>query len=193
MDRTSLFEILCGCSAPAELGICKGKLISKCLNSGFCRIKHLSEQQIAYILENAASDVYLNACPGSGKTEVVGVKTTYEMNRWNGRYAGIAILTFTNSAENELRFRVSSYLGHQVKYPHFLGTFSSWLHGYIANPFLELVTGYHNKLNSDNSIRVIDTDCASDFCIHFKPDILIKNWGTLKLMSFTLLKNQMPL
>lgn len=185
MDRTSLFEILCGChSAPAELGICKGKLNSKCLNSGFCCIKHLSEQQITYILENAASDIYLNACPGSGKTEVVGVKTAYEINRWNARYAGIAILTFTNSAENELLFRVSSYLGHQVKYPHFLGTFSSWLHGYIANPFLELETGYHDKLNLDNSIRVIDTDCTSNFLCSFQTQYTYKELGNIKANEF---------
>ena len=65
---------------PAEIGVCKGKLSSKCLKCGFCSIEHLSEQQIAYILEDAISDLYLNACPGSGKTEVVGVKAAYEIN-----------------------------------------------------------------------------------------------------------------
>lgn len=185
MERTSLFEILCGCrSVPTEMGMCEGRLIPKCLKQGFCCITHLSEQQIAYILEDIASDVYLNACPGSGKTEVVGVKAAYEINRWNVRYTGVAILTFTNSAENELRIRVSSYLGHQVEYPHFLGTFSSWLHGYIANPFLELVTGYHNESNSDNSIRVIDTDCTSDFLHAFQTKYKYKELGNIKANEF---------
>lgn len=185
MEHTSLLEALCGChSIPAEIGVCKGKLASKCLKCGYCSIEHLSEQQIAYILEDAISDIYLNACPGSGKTEVVGVKAAYEINRWNNRHTGIAILTFTNSAENELRFRVSSYLGHQVEYPHFLGTFSSWLHGYIANPFLELISGYHNESDSDNSIRVIDTDCTSDFLHAFQTKYQYKELGYIKANEF---------
>lgn len=185
MEHTSLLEVLCGChSIPAEIGVCKGKLASKCLKCGYCSIEHLSEQQIAYILEDAIPDIYLNACPGSGKTEVVGVKAAYEINRWNDRHTGIAILTFTNSAENELRFRVSSYLGHQVEYPHFLGTFSSWLHGYIANPFLELISGYHNESDSDNSIRVIDTDCTSDFLHAFQTKYPYKELGHIKANEF---------
>lgn len=185
MEHTSLLEVLCGChSIPAEIGVCKGKLASKCLKCGYCSIEHLSEQQIAYILEDAISDIYLNACPGSGKTEVVGVKAAYEINRWNDRHTGIAILTFTNSAENELRSRVSSYLGHQVEYPHFLGTFSSWLHGYIANPFLELISGYHNESDSDNSIRVIDTDCTSDFLHAFQTKYQYKELGYIKANEF---------
>ncbi|WP_322174980.1 ATP-dependent helicase [Acutalibacter caecimuris] len=185
MEHTSLLEVLCRChSMPAEIGVCKGKLSSKCLKCGFCSIEHLSEQQIAYILEDAISDLYLNACPGSGKTEVVGVKAAYEINRWNNRHTGIAILTFTNSAENELRSRVSSYLGHQVEYPHFLGTFSSWLHGYIANPFLELISGHHDESDSDNSIRVIDTDCTSNFLHAFQTKYQYKELGCIKANEF---------
>ena len=101
MERTSLFEVLCGChSVPAEMEMCKGTLIPKCLKQGFCCIAHLSEQQIAYTLEDITSDVYLNACPGSGKTEVVGIKAAYEINRWNVRYTGIAIL---RSCTNRLK------------------------------------------------------------------------------------------
>lgn len=194
MEHTFLLEVLCGChSIPAEVGACKGKLVSKCLKCGFCSIEHLSEQQIAYILEDAISDIYLNACPGSGKTEVVGVKAAYEINRWNNRHTGIAILTFTNSAENELRSRVSSYLGHQVEYPHFLGTFSSWLHGYIANPFLELISGYHNESDSDNSIRVIDTDCTSDFLHAFQTKYKYKELGYIKANEFYITeKSEVP-
>ena len=185
MEHTSLLEVLCGChSTSTEIGVCKGKLAFRCVKCGFCCIEHLSEQQIAYILEDAVSDIYLNACPGSGKTEVVGVKAAYEINKWSNQHTGIAILSFTNSAENELRFRVNSYLGHQVEYPHFLGTFSSWLHGYIANPFLELITGYQNELNSDNSIRVIDTDCTSDFLHAFQTKYQYKELGYIKANEF---------
>lgn len=185
MEHTSLLEVLCGChSTPTEIGVCKGKLAFRCVKCGFCCIEHLSEQQIAYILEDAVSDIYLNACPGSGKTEVVGVKAAYEINKWSNQHTGIAILSFTNSAENELRFRVNSYLGHQVEYPHFLGTFSSWLHGYIANPFLELITSYQNELNSDNSIRVIDTDCTSDFLHAFQTKYQYKELGYIKANEF---------
>lgn len=169
IDRTPLFEGLCGHNlSPNDISHCNGILQRKCMASNYCCINHLSDQQIKYIFSNNTSDAYLNACPGSGKTEVVGVKSAYEIKRWLSQNTGMAILTFTNSAEDELRNRVASYLNFQTGYPHFLGTFTSWLHGYIANPFLQIVSNYCNKKTLDNSIRVIDADCSSNFLHAFQ-------------------------
>lgn len=168
MNRQIIISVLCGDSNNGDFIGCHGHLNRKCKHDNHCDLNNLSNKQIEYILSSNKTDVYLNACPGSGKTEVAGIKCAYEMNLWCQRFSGIAILSFTNSAENELRERVSSYYRTQPDFPHFLGTFTSWLHGYIANPFLYLLTGHKNCEKSDANIQIIDSDCDSDFLKAFK-------------------------
>jgi len=185
IDRTALFQALCGRNLlPNDIYHCNGRLHRKCIASNYCCINHLSDQQVCYILSDSAADVYLNACPGSGKTEVVGAKSAYEVKRWASSNTGIAILTFTNSAEDELRNRVASYLGMSIGYPHFLGTFTSWIHGYIANPFLQIVTNYSNKETLDNSIRIIDSDCSSNFLHAFQTQYVYEKLQHIKANEF---------
>ena len=168
MDRRALIHTLCGDNADTNFPNCFGGLNSKCIQDGYCDLNHLSNNQVDYILSSIQSDIYLNACSGSGKTEVVGIKCAYEMLRWDKHNTGIAILTFTNSAEKELFERVAAYYRKQLVYPHFIGTFTSWLHGYIANPFLYVETG-HGKNDSNNSnVQIIDAECTSDFLNSFK-------------------------
>lgn len=169
MDRNKIMTTLCGSKInTTDYHTCEGLLCGKCQHDMYCDLQHLSDDQVAYISSEISSDIYLNACPGSGKTEVIGVKCAYEMTLWKKSIGGFAILTFTNSAENELRERVSAYYKKQPNYPHFLGTFTSWIHGYIANPFLYLITGHGNGGTNDTKIQIIDTDCNSDFLNAFK-------------------------
>ena len=147
---------------------CEGKLCAKCHLDGYCNATHLSEKQHAYIDSDIYSSIYLKACPGSGKTEVLGVKCAIEFERWSKANSGIAVLTFTNSAEDEMKSRISLYSSQSVSYPHYVGTFTSWLHGYIANPFLYMIA--HNGCDGkeDASLRIVDSDCSSDFLNAFK-------------------------
>lgn len=147
---------------------CEGKLCDKCQHDGYCNILHLSEKQHAYIDVDIRSSIYLKACPGSGKTEVLGVKCAVEFERWSAATSGIAVLTFTNSAEDEMKSRISSYSSKSVSFPHYIGTFTSWLHGYIANPFLYKIA--HNGCDGkeDTCLRIVDSDCGSDFLNSFK-------------------------
>lgn len=169
MARNMIISILCGAKAHyADYLSCEGMLCNKCKQDRHCDIMNLSNDQIKYIVSDVNSDFYLNACPGSGKTEVVGVKCAYELNLWNNKVGGFAVLTFTNSAENELHKRVTSYYKKQLEYPHFLGTFTSWILGYIANPFLYLITGHGNGGSEDSKIQIIDKDCKSAFLDAFK-------------------------
>lgn len=147
--------------------LCLGRLSNKCRRDQYCALAHLSDDQINYVLSDIGSDVYLNACPGSGKTEVIGVKCAYELSHWQSKSSGMAILTFTNSAEDEIRNRTISYLQHQIQYPHFLGTFTSWLHGYIANPFLGFIINKSIDM-PDRKLKIIDSSCDSDFLSNFK-------------------------
>ena len=41
--------------------------------------RNLSEEQLDFILHPIDNACYLKACPGSGKTEVVGIKAAYEI------------------------------------------------------------------------------------------------------------------
>lgn len=147
---------------------CDGRLCGKCQQDGYCNISHLNEKQHAYIDADIRSSIYLKACPGSGKTEVLGVKCAVEFERWSMTTAGIAVLTFTNSAEEEMKNRINSYASQSIIYPHYVGTFTSWLHGYIANPFLYKIA--HNGCDGkeDTSLRIVDSDSASEFLNAYK-------------------------
>ena len=126
-----------------------------CNEYGKCRIAEKSEPQFNYAFSEIDKNIFLKACPGSGKTEVVGLKTAYEIKNWDKEVGGIAVLTFTNNAADVISERVTQFAGIEIMHPHFIGTFDSWLHGYIAHPFGHFLTKYKGQ-NGDYSIRVLD-------------------------------------
>ena len=121
------------------------------------RIEEKTDEQLDYILSPIDRCIYLEACAGSGKTEVLGLKAAYEICRWRSRQTGIAVLTFTNEATATIADRVSSFYGKPVPSNHFIGTFSSFVHGHIAQRF-----GYKfchmPEDRADKSFRVVDSD-----------------------------------
>lgn len=123
------------------------------------RIEEKTDEQLDYILSPIDQCIYLEACAGSGKTEVLGLKAAYEICRWSSRQTGIAVLTFTNEATATIADRVSSFYGKPVPSNHFIGTFSSFVHGHIAQRF-----GYKfydiPEDKADKSFRVIDSDIS---------------------------------
>lgn len=178
MSVESFRKFLCKKSGDSvNIQDCDGKLCAKCKQDGYCNASHLSEKQHAYIDSDIHSSIYLKACPGSGKTEVLGVKCALEFERWSVATSGIATLTFTNSAEDEMRSRISTYSSQSVSYPHYVGTFTSWLLGYIANPFLYKITHNGDDGKEDTSLRLVDSDCRSEFLNAFKTKY---SYGQLK-------------
>lgn len=130
----------------------------KCQINGRCRVNEKTDQQIEYIFSSIEDSLFLKACPGSGKTEVVAMKAAYEISKWKPN-GGIAILSFTNNAADVIHSRVSEFMGiESVSHPHFIGTFDSWLHGFIAHPFLHEIYEYagNEKKDNDKSYRIID-------------------------------------
>lgn len=169
MSVESLRRLLCKKTiASTDFRHCDGALCKKCCRDGYCNIEHFNNKQQHYIDSDIHTSIYLKACPGSGKTEVLGVKCALEFEQWTSTNSGIAVLTFTNSAENEMRKRIDSFSSKGVEYPHFIGTFTSWLHGYIANPFIYILTHHGNDGKEDVSIRLVDAECCSDFLNAFK-------------------------
>lgn len=154
-----------------------GRANPLCSDYETCRIAEKSEEQLDYVLASIQNCVFLKACPGSGKTEVVGLKAAFEMTQWEKRPGGIAVLTFTNNAAKVIEKRVGQFAGvGKIEYPHFIGTIDSWLHGYIAHPFAHDVTGYGGK-DGDHSIRVIDSTSQAEFLNAFRTKYRIGNTG----------------
>ncbi|MDY6794676.1 MAG: UvrD-helicase domain-containing protein [Actinomycetota bacterium] len=175
MDREAKTEYLarsiCGKPpdvTPSECHSSLGWNNPLCHEYEACRIAEKSEQQLNYILSSIKECVFLKACPGSGKTEAVGMKAAFEMMRWKETPGGIAVLAFTNNAAKVIEKRAGQFAGvKKIGYPHFIGTIDSWLHGYIAHPFAHFVTGYDGK-DGDHSIRVVDNTSQADFLNAFK-------------------------
>lgn len=121
------------------------------------RIEEKSEAQLDYILSSINENIYLEACAGSGKTEVLGIKAAYELKKWKSTHTGIAVLSFTNEATNTIASRINSYYDEPIPSNHFIGTFSSFIHGHIAQRFGYKYCGVP-KDKVDTSFQIIDVD-----------------------------------
>ncbi len=142
-----------------------------------CRILEKSREQIEYVFSPDSENIFLRACPGSGKTEVVGLKAAYTIREWHGQPGGLAVLTFTNNAADVISQRVSQFTGvEKTGYPHFIGTIDSWLHGYIAHPFAYQKTGYGGR-DGDRSIRIVDNSSSVDFLYSYQTKYVLAQRG----------------
>lgn len=78
----------------------------------------------------------LKACPGSGKTFVVAHKVINDYNNWKEKNKGMAVLSFTNVAKDELLSKICEISGMKtLPYPHFVGTLDSFVIQNIFMPF----------------------------------------------------------
>lgn len=148
-----------------------------------------SEEQLDFILHPLNEACYLKACPGSGKTEVVGIKAAYEISEWKDYFSGIAVLSFTKNASKEIADRVKKYGGvNSIQHPHYIGTIDSWLHGYILHPHSHSICKFGGVLNNvksgnrvkgDKSFVVLDNSTDSGFLnnpnYHLKYKVEIKD------------------
>lgn len=114
---------------------------SSCKKNEKCRIWEKTFEQLQYVEHDLENNSFLKACPGSGKTEVVGLKSAYEFKKWIKKTTGIAVLTYTNKATDVITDRVLQFAGSSgISHPHYIGTIDSWMHKFILNPFAHLVT-----------------------------------------------------
>lgn len=189
MNQQQMIEIVCRRIFPqrGKANICKPSdcnLYPRAHKK--CRIAEKTEEQLSYILSSISNNVFLKACPGSGKTEVVGLKAACEFQLWAQKNSSIAILTFTNNAADTIRERVQQFAGiEKAAYPHFIGTIDSWLHGYFAHPFGHLITGYKGE-EGDRSIKVIEDDISDGWINNYKCETKYyyeDKMGKLRFMS----------
>lgn len=100
--------------------------------------EHTTERD-AYLA--ASGKVILMACPGSGKTTTVAYKLSKLINHWektNGRFSGIACLSFTNIAKDEINAKFRNFSGKDISFPHIVSTIDSFINQYITLPFYYL-------------------------------------------------------
>ena len=106
----------------------------------------LSKTQRKVVFEKEGKFV-VRACPGSGKTYSVAARLADRMSKWQLNYQGIAAISFTNAAWQEIERQVTTHfkIEKPIPYPHFLGTIDSFVNRFILLPFGHLVMGCRNR------------------------------------------------
>jgi len=106
----------------------------------------LSEKQREIIFAKSGKFV-VRACPGSGKTYCVSARLARLILEWKNDYAGIAAVSFTNVAWQEIEKKYSDEfkLGEKISFPHFLGTIDSFINKYIFLPYGHLILKCKNR------------------------------------------------
>lgn len=99
----------------------------------------LTEQRDLYL--KARGRVILNACPGSGKTTSVAKKMLLLQDEFKhkfGKFSGIACLSFTNTAKDEISEKYTELSGEYLGFPHKVSTIDSFINQYITLPYYYL-------------------------------------------------------
>ncbi|MEQ8909385.1 MAG: ATP-dependent helicase [Vicingaceae bacterium] len=104
----------------------------------------INEERRLYL--ESRGKVILNACPGSGKTttiakKIIEIKHSSEVPP----YAGIACLSFTNSAKDEINLAYTKLSGDILKFPNHVSTIDSFINRYITLPFYNLLNRNFNR------------------------------------------------
>jgi len=104
---------------------------------------------------DARGKVILNACPGSGKTTSIAYKLqtlTSEIIKSHSEFSGVACLSFTNIAKEEINNKYKAFCGNSIKYPHLVSTIDSFINQYIVLPHFHLLnSGVKRPMVLDNS------------------------------------------
>lgn len=89
---------------------------------------NLTSEQLDICNEN--KPFVVRACPGSGKTFTIAHKVAKILSKWDKRFRGVAVLSFTNSATKEIEIKLKE-LNITIVHPHFIGTIDSFINKFI--------------------------------------------------------------
>lgn len=92
------------------------------------------------IIYGAGGHFLVRACPGSGKTFTIASRILHDLKTWPFQKRGIAALSFTNAAKDELESQLLALDNVKpVRYPHLISTIDSFINTHIFLPFAKLV------------------------------------------------------
>lgn len=117
--------------------------------------------------------VIVKACPGSGKTYTVAHKLLSYINCWKDYHRGVAVLSFTNVASNEIYEKVGAIHGALGKlgYPHFIGTVDSFIDEFIVLRYghLHTIGGMRPRIALSDNWKIPYTywrkECHENGCV----------------------------
>lgn len=106
----------------------------------------LSDKQREIVFDKSGKFV-VRACPGSGKTYCVSARLARLILSCKNKYEGIAALSFTNVAwqEIEKKYIDEFQIGSKISFPHFIGTIDSFINKFIFLPYGHLVLKCKNR------------------------------------------------
>lgn len=115
----------------------------------------INDERRAYL--ESRGKIVLNACPGSGKTTCVVKKFIEIQKAWfiiHNSHSGVACLSFTNIAKEEIEKKYKEICSEQIRYPHSVQTIDSFINQFITLPFFNLINPSFKrpKIVDDNSI-----------------------------------------
>ena len=114
----------------------------------------------------ARGRVILNACPGSGKTTCLVHKLMdllKECHAANGAYAGIACLSFTNKAKDEIQNKYKAVTGESLHYPHTASTIDRFINQFITLPFFNLLNREFGRPKIIDNADIIEQSLTVSF------------------------------
>lgn len=95
-------------------------------------------------------NIKITARPGTGKTNTITEYCVDYSSVWaeeHSPYEGMAILSYTNVAKNEIEGKIKTRSkGHELlRYPHYIGTFDSFVNQFILLPFSSRVLDFQGR------------------------------------------------
>ncbi|MFN1531207.1 UvrD-helicase domain-containing protein [Vibrio jasicida] len=123
----------------------------------------LNDEQVDAIRQ--AGNVFLEACPGSGKTRTLTYKIALELSKLTDEKKWIVAITYTNRAADEIRERIE-LLGVETS-QLWIGTIHAFCLEWIIKPY----GIYHDKLK--NGFKVINSydseEIITNICFGLRP------------------------
>ncbi|PWU70435.1 UvrD-helicase domain-containing protein [Gracilibacillus dipsosauri] len=127
----------------------------------------MNEEREQYIYERGK--IIVNACPGSGKTTSVGYKLMNLVNNWDYKCSGIACLSFTNVAKNEINDKFFDFNKASLNYPHLISTIDSFINRYITLPHFKTKYRCQGRPMILENDSILDSLSFQQFRINNRP------------------------
>jgi len=90
------------------------------------------------VLDDSSRVRIVEAAPGSGKTWLIAEAMLSELKGWPSSTGGVAALSFTNVAGEE----IADALGGEPAHPHLVATIDRFLFRYVVKPFAAKLNAY---------------------------------------------------